>query len=314
MTLPLATISSNSNPLQSTNTKSGRIHETIQETVFNEGEPILGYTAPKSSKVISSGSQQQVRKHRGRYAIADQVMPITSPSSGTSHLLSPNIETTYFGLPSPQDTELSDPEGCSLVVPSKWRSSRCSCSGSPTHSMSLELYLEDNDPPVTVAIVEHQEYLLQQRHQQIRRNQYYQQREPILPVSQPPSQPQYRRPKILASMESDGLSTTSASSSSSDDMFLSQKTHQLCRNYVNVHSSYVTEHTVDQTSYDSQSDQMTTPLLRNSKISPSKVSAPSGANNNTTGAAINTGANVDKRFPLLKQGALGNGLLPPTTR
>ena len=318
LTLPLATISSNSNnPLQSTNTKSGRIHETIQETVFNEGDPILGYSAPKSAKVISSGSQQQVRKHRGRYAIADQVMPITSPSSGTSHLLSPNIETTYFGLPSPQDTELSDPEGCSLVVPSKWRSSRCSCSGSPTHSMSLELYLEDNDPPVTVAIVEHQEYLLQQRHQQIRRAEhyeYYQQREPILPASRPPSQPQYRRPKILASMESDGLSTTSASSSSSDDMFLSQKanllSNQLCRNYVNVHTSYTT----DQSSYDTQSDQMTTPLLMNSMISPSKVSAPSGANNNTTGAAINTGANVDKRFPLLRQGVLGNGSLPPTTR
>ena len=323
LTLPLATISSNSiNPLQSTNSKSGRTHEIIAETVFNEGEPILGYSAPKSAKPISSS--QQVSKHRGRYAILDQVMPITSPSSGTSHLLSPNIETTYFGLPSPQETELSDPEGCSLVVPSKWRSSRCSCSGSPTRSMSLELYMEDNDPPVTVAIVEHQEYLLQQRHRRQQQHQldYYQQRE-AMPASRPPSQPQYRRPKMLASMESDGLSTTSASSSSSEDLFLVQKAHQMCRNYVNVQSSYVTDHMADQmadqSSYDSQSDQLTTPLLINS-TSP-KVSAPSGANSRASHQAavpaINTGANIaniDKRFPLLRQGALGNGSLTPTTR
>lgn len=326
LTLPLATISSNSNnPIQTergsnpTNRSSGaigRTHETIAETVFTEGEPILGYCAPKSTKPISSGSHQ-VSKHRGRYAIADQVMPITSPSSGTSHLLSPNIETTYFGLPSPQDTELSDPEGCSLVVPSKWRSSRCSCSGSPTRSMSLELYMEDNDPPVTVAIVEHQEYLLQQRHrQQQHHSDPYQHRE-ALPASRPPSQPQYRRPKILASMESDGLSTTSASSSSSEDLFLVQKAHQMCRNYVNVHSSYVTDQLADQSSYDSQSDQMTTPLLMNSTTSP-KVSASSAANTRSGAApAINTGAsiaNIDKRFPLLRQGALGNGSLTPTTR
>jgi hypothetical protein len=292
LTLPLATISDVSHPL-STTSKSGRIHETIQETMFNEGEPILGYTAPKPSKTIGGNGgyhQQQVSKHRTRYSIADQC--ITSPSSGTSHLLSPNIETTYFGLPSPQETELSDPEGCSLVVPSKWRSSRCSCSGSPTHSMSLELYLEDNDPPITVAIVEHQEYLLQQRH-----NQHYKQ--------QNRPQPQPRRPKILASMESDGLSS-SASSSSSDDMFVSQKTHQYCRNYVNVHSSYV-----DHSSYD-QSD-VTTPLLLNSTLSTSLVSATSGPV--TAGStAISTTVSIDKRFPLLRQGALGNGSVPPNSR
>jgi hypothetical protein len=117
------------------------------------------------------------------------VIVVIISSSGISHLLSPNIETTYFGLPSPQETELSDPEGCSLVVPSKWRSSRCSCSGSPTHSMSLELYLEDNDPPITVAIVEHQEYLLQQRH-----NQHYKKHNRHEPQPQPKPQP--RRPKI----------------------------------------------------------------------------------------------------------------------
>ncbi|XP_054153245.1 uncharacterized protein LOC128951959 isoform X2 [Oppia nitens] len=308
LTLPLATISSNSNAIEST--ISGRIHETIQETMFNEGEPILGYSAPNSSKVISGGRhQQQVSKHRRRYSIVDQVMPsLTSPSSGTSHLLSPNIETTYFGLPSPQETELSDPEGCSLVVPSKWRSSRCSCSGSPTHSMSIELYMEDNDPPVTVAIVEHQEYLLQQR--------YRKQRQKELPLSRPPSETQYRKPKILASMESDGLSS-SASDTSSDDLFISQKKNQMCKNYVSLHNScYVTQHNVDITSYDCQSDQMTTPLLRNSSISPSKVvSVPSDTNNsNNTTQAHNTTVGVDKRFPLLRQGALGNGSVPPTTR
>ncbi|CAG2106964.1 unnamed protein product [Medioppia subpectinata] len=354
LTLPLATISSNSNAIESTK----RIHETIQETVFNDGEPILGYSAPKSSKPISSGSgsggggssggrhQQQVSKHRRRYSIADQVMPcLTSPSSGTSHLLSPNIETTYFGLPSPQDTELSDPEGCSLVVPSKWRSSRCSCSGSPSHSLNMDLYLEDNDPPVTVAIVEHQEYLLQQRYRQHREL-------PVSPLSRPPSQQQYRRPKILASMESDGLSS-SASSTSSDDMFMSQKSHQMCKNYVNAHNQCYVDQNLQ---YDNSSDQMTTPLLRNSSLSPSKVNAPndtsvannngqqaisrsnnnagqqaiSRSNNNAGQQAIsrsnnnagqqamnrvnnNTGA-IDKRFPLLRQGALGNGSVPSTTR
>ncbi|CAG2174966.1 unnamed protein product, partial [Oppiella nova] len=62
LTLPLATISSNSNAIESTN--SGRVHETIQETVFCDGEPILGYSAPKtakplSGKPISGGRHQQ---------------------------------------------------------------------------------------------------------------------------------------------------------------------------------------------------------------------------------------------------------------
>lgn len=138
LSLPLATISGPSPPISSTS-KSVCVQETIQETMFIEGGPV-GYV---KSKLSGGDYQQQVSKHRRKYSIADQCMP--SPSSGTSHLLSPNIEDTYFGLPSPQETELSDPDGCSLVVPAKWRSSRCSCSGSPTRSLSLDFYLEDFD-------------------------------------------------------------------------------------------------------------------------------------------------------------------------
>ena len=49
-------------------------------------------------------------------------------------------ELSYLRIPSPQETELSDPEGCSLNMTfTKWKS-RCSCSGSPTNSMLLALH------------------------------------------------------------------------------------------------------------------------------------------------------------------------------
>lgn len=163
-------------------------------------------------------------------------MSLKSTSNGTksypTKLSNIDIPSIDIGIPSPQDTEISDPDGCSLVVPSKWKSSRCSCSGSPTRSMSIELYMED-DPPVRVSIIEQQEYLLQQQ----RLQQYQIQRS--LERQRQLTDPAFRRPKVLASMESDGLSS-SASSSPSDEMFNSKKAQQFCHDYVanlnNLHS------------------------------------------------------------------------------
>lgn len=167
-------------------------------------------------------SKAQSRR-RSRYA---PDLSLTSPSSGTtfSHLLSPNIENYYFGLPSPQETECSDPDGCSLNMPARWRSSRCSCSGSPTHSMSVELYLEDvtSDPPYSVKLFEQQrmqqqllfqqQLLLQQQQQQLALQQRL-----LYEQQQRHRRPHHRRgPKTIASVESDGLSS---SSSSSEDLF-----------------------------------------------------------------------------------------------
>ncbi|RWS08661.1 hypothetical protein B4U79_09983 [Dinothrombium tinctorium] len=331
LTLPLAVLSDLSHSsLGSTGLKKDHLQDTIHETVFNETASGNGVPATFSGTLSSvgsgrSGGDQQVSISRRRYAAADQC--IASPSSGTtfSHLLSPNIETLYFGLPSPQDTELSDPEGCSLTVPTRWRSSRCSCSGSPTHSMSMELYLEDNDPPVSIKIIEqhrmqqqlilHQQMLLQQQHQQLQLQQKLLQQQQL-------KQP--RRPKVIASIESDGLSSTS---SSSDDLFHSghrcDKVNAPSRNYA-VHNCYdqneltapLLAHTAPTAVVDKCSDcghtpssssglaSSTSPRCKPSSVNPSPHSSDTAASVNCTAAA-------DKRFPLLRQGALGNGSVPP---
>ncbi|XP_015788368.1 uncharacterized protein LOC107365386 isoform X2 [Tetranychus urticae] len=146
---------------------------------------------------------------------------LASLSSGTaslSHVISPNLESFYFALPSPQETELSDPDGCSLTVPTRWRSSRCSCSASPTHSMSMELYLDQKDPPINIKIIEQQriqEQLIIQ--QQILLKQQQDQLQRLIEQANLGRTIPFRRPKVLASIESDGLSSTS---SSSDDLFV----------------------------------------------------------------------------------------------
>lgn len=76
---------------------------------------------------------------------ANPVMPVMRPSP-SSMLRNECVALTDFAylprIPSPQDIELSDPDGCSLNIPShqsRWRA-RCSCSGSPTGSMIAALH------------------------------------------------------------------------------------------------------------------------------------------------------------------------------
>ena len=150
---------------------------------------------PKSSSAhyySSHGHPPPVRQHS------------TCISVSTSDLFS--IDMSFVRIPSPADTELSDPEGCSLHTltsasahslaaypppfSSRWKS-RCSCSGSPTNSMVLALQdcLEGSPAPAAAAA----------NHQWLSTSAY------------PPQLP-HRYSKILASVESDGLSASTASS------------------------------------------------------------------------------------------------------
>lgn len=196
-------------------------------------------------------------------------MFLKSTSSGTklypTKLSNIDIPSIDIGIPSPQDTEISDPDGCSLVAPSKWKSSRCSCSGSPTRSMSIELYMED-DPPVRVSIIEQQEYLLQQQ----RLQQYQIQRS--LERQRQLRDPTFRRPKVLASMESDGLSS-SASSSPSDEMFNSEKAQQFCHDYVANLNNLYSKDTKHKTQYNAMNQALVNSTSNSSdRLSPNQRS------------------------------------------
>lgn len=317
LTLPLAVLSDlNPSPASGYVFSKDQIQDTIQETTLSESGAVGG----ESSK--GSSSKHKVSIKRRRYMPSDIFMP--SPSSGTtlSHILSPNIESTYFGLPSPQETELSDPEGCSLTVPARWRNSRCSCSGSPTHSMSMELYLDDNDPPINIKIIEQQrlqqqvilqqQYLLQQQQLQLQR----------LLMEQQKGRQVLKKSKVFASIESDGLS----SSSSSDEMFVPYKNKHKPSS-VSTRNTFTSEFVVNvhQPSYGQEKNDPATPFLANSTL-PTNISSISprmpGCSRKSplhdpsldapvTGAStplpsMNTNC-TDKRFPLLRQGALGNG-------
>ena len=183
----------------------------------------------------------------------DQLFDDNSSSTGTSfsYLLSPtNIDSIYFGIPSPQETEISDPDGCSLVLPSRWKSSaRCSCSGSPfgsDASISLEggldaaaaaypyttvsFYSPDSDVSTNnhgsksnssnyshhKTLFEHQRLqhkLLMQQQLLLQQQQQQLQLQRRLLLEQQGQQSRLRRAITMASMESDGLSTSTESGS-----------------------------------------------------------------------------------------------------
>ena len=190
------------------------------------------------------GLGNHCRSSRSRYTSSrntcDDMFTISS-SSGTSqsdhnntildHHFYVDANGCLFGFQSPQDVELSDPEGCSLVAPEAWRSSgKCSCSGSPTASTfnlffsassSQNPYDDDEDDPylkdqlfeqqlLQQKLLKQQQYLLQQQQHQLQ----LQQR---LLMEQKSKVNQVRRPKTIASIESDGLSSTSTSKSSLGD-------------------------------------------------------------------------------------------------
>lgn len=376
LTLPLAVLSELNNPSGSGGGgfSKDRVQETIHETANSEISSANGASgsgdrhhshpaASTSSGGVGgacgggsgSGGGSQVSKSRHKYASAD--LCLTSPSSGTtfSHLLSPNIESLYFGLPSPQETECSDPEGCSLKVPARWRSSRCSCSGSPAHSLSLDLYFDDGPgsghgvlpgpPPLNMKLYEQQrlqhELLIQQ---QILLTQQQQQLELQRRLLYEQRQHQHRRgprrPKTIASVESDGLSS---SSDSSEDLFATSvyrshapyqasvasrqatrvKPGRTCFSAtVNVHNAHSA---FEARAASEQPSDVTRPLLADSSSRPKTKTSSSTCSTITTANATSTpmacttvtatslaagesmSSSADRRFPLLRQGALGNG-------
>jgi hypothetical protein len=178
--------------------------------------------------------------HRGfhRYRrSSSHDMFATSSSSGTSqsdqNLCLLDSQRFYidangclFGFQSPQDVELSDPEGCSLVAPERWRSSgKCSCSGSPTLDSTLDVFFttkkvcddkdSDYDPYLKDQLFEQQllqQKLLQQQQFLLQQQQHQLQLQQRLLLEQKCNKSQPCRPKTIASIESDGLSSTSGSS------------------------------------------------------------------------------------------------------
>lgn len=160
-----------------------------------------------------------------------QSLNLDTPSSGTttSNLLTPNIESYYFSLRSPEDIELSDPDGCSLIVPKKCQAALSSPTASPANSVAADLnlfsgdieddayplplwYLQQNlpkSPRMQECLIREQQILLKRQLEQLQR---------LLDQSQ--ASKQQTSPgagKNLASMESDGLSS---GSSSGEDLFL----------------------------------------------------------------------------------------------
>ncbi|KAI1295655.1 hypothetical protein HDE_05586 [Halotydeus destructor] len=289
----------------------------------------------------------------------------TSPSSesGTifSNLMTPNVESVYFGIPSPQETECSDPDGCSLQAPSRWRSSRCSCSASPSHS--IDLYLDE--PPLVAAsastrpsatlvdrdcfrsidddnrsgtpinaklleqqrlqqqLIIQQQMLLEQQQQQLalQRQLLFEQRQR--------SHRRSKRPKTIASVESDGLS--SSDSSEEGDLYLQTtiqvhpKYQQVC-DQASAHSrtvpsarpvttmAAVNVHRQPTDSSDHNSDPAAAPLIKQiSKpgsetsvkiLSPGSASLSANRDRDEAKISVNM---ADARSADLRQGSLGNG-------
>lgn len=69
-----------------------------------------------------------------------QLLTPSSDRTSLTNLISPSVES-YLALPSPPDTQISDPDGCSVNLPSfifrKNRPARCSCSASTVSSIDL---------------------------------------------------------------------------------------------------------------------------------------------------------------------------------
>ncbi|XP_074598555.1 uncharacterized protein LOC141853199 isoform X2 [Brevipalpus obovatus] len=71
-----------------------------------------------------------------------QLLTPSSDRTSLTNLMSPSFES-YLALPSPPDTQISDPDGCSVNLPSflfkKNRAARCSCPASTASSIDLRL-------------------------------------------------------------------------------------------------------------------------------------------------------------------------------
>lgn len=186
-----------------------RVQETIQETTLSE-------TGSTGKSTTGQQLRQQVSPKRP--VVRDECCIFTtSSSSGTSSCRRrlASIETACFGFESPPDIVISDPEACSIRLPVRRRSARCSCSASPTLSSS-DLFLEPDEPDRR--ILDHQRLqlqLLQQQHDLIHQQQQQlaMQRHLLLVQRQESCRAQN---SAVAFAESDGLSSAS---SSSEDVF-----------------------------------------------------------------------------------------------
>lgn len=142
------------------------------------------------------------------------------------------MESYYFSLASPQDIQLSDVDGVSLIVPKSYRTARCSCSASPIGSIAGNLNIQldkpnnywrcslwclqenilQKSPKLRETLIREQQFILQKQLEQLQRL-----------LDQTQSQKSIDGDKYLASMESDGLSIKSSSSlleDDEDDLFL----------------------------------------------------------------------------------------------
>lgn len=191
-----------------------------------EAKVRIGFQAEKELLTMSRESHQ----NKTISCLFDFHSPPDISRTGSSHLLSPTDTIDhYFDLPSPQETELSDPEGCSLELPSSWKSARCSCSTSPNSLslLALDLFLSQNVPSQNDDHSDHhptaprqenslQHHQLQQKllaQQQLLNEQHQQQlalQQRLLQEQQDRIRREVRGTKTIASVESDGLSSSSS--------------------------------------------------------------------------------------------------------
>lgn len=235
LSLPLNTLLTEGNTGESN--KSGfskdRLQETIMETNLGDasayeiglaespgsGMPPRSPARDEKAKVrmfeLRAGeelSSMSRRSHRNKTIslLFDLHSPHRISRTDSSHLLSPSdtIEH-YFDLPSPQDTELSDPEGCSIELPSSWRSARCSSTTSPfSISLSaLDLFFKRNAHPTDdFALPKEPSF----KHQQLQQKLLAQQRRLLHEQEDRKKQIEVLKVKTIASIESDGLSSSSS--------------------------------------------------------------------------------------------------------
>lgn len=230
-----------------------RLQETIMETNLSEasafgtgsgGSPGSGPSRSpmKETKVrigfrvgkeLLNRSREESHQNKTISCLFDLHSPPEISRTDSSHLLSPTDTIDhYFDLPSPQETELSDPEGCSLELPSSWKSARCSCSTSP-NSLSLsalDLFLSQNSLQTPASVHQEKEHTIKHQQlqhalivqQQLLNDQHQQQlalQQRLLKEQQDRIKREVRGAKTIASIESDGLSSSSSAAGIKDEEY-----------------------------------------------------------------------------------------------
>ena len=278
---------------------SNQVHQRMKETTLTEecdedaaGEGTSAATRPSACQVRTCNnlfSSINYYSELEKSAVNDENYNIftTSSSSETNSLANMTLgDTNDIGymdyISSPQDTVISDPEGCSIIINTqgtstpasrviastaatatscsslasssldsthnpqaldvtydkvlnakystsgasssttgnKWRSARCSCSASPSHSMdavdTLDLIFLTENTKQQISEQLYEEHLIQQRlllQEQLLLEQQKQQLKLQERILWSKKLQMYRQPpRSIAFIESDGLSSTSTSS------------------------------------------------------------------------------------------------------